>query len=95
MQKQCVQCKKSYRTRDSRQKNCSKACADVSRAQWKAQTQEQSTIALYDDQVMFVPVTDISKHLPPPEELPAPYAKRVYDMWSGLIGEEDVRTRIA
>jgi hypothetical protein len=33
--------------------------------------------------------------LPPPEELPAPYAKRVYDMWAALIGEKDSVTRIA
>jgi hypothetical protein len=33
--------------------------------------------------------------LPPPEELPAPYAKRVYDMWAALTGDGEVATRIA
>jgi len=41
------------------------------------------------------PIRAAGDCLPPPEELPAPYAKRVYDMWRRLIEDTDVRTRIA
>lgn len=82
MIKQCAACGKSFPTKDSRQKNCSKLCANVSRAAWRPRP---STVTLPP------PRAD----LPPPEELPAPYAKRVYDMWVSLLGDDDTRTRIA
>lgn len=85
MIKECVVCSEKFHTKDSRQKNCSQTCANISRSLWnkvyKEETQQQPPVAVRD--------------LPPPEDLPAPYAKRVYDMWRKLIEDTDVRTRIA
>ena len=93
MIKNCAnpKCNKSFTTKDSRQQSCSKTCADVRRSTnaWKPKT----TVALQPE----VPKVSIVRHtlgsLPPPEELPAPYAKRVHDMWAALVG--DGPTRIA
>jgi hypothetical protein len=37
----------------------------------------------------------LQMELPPPEELPAPYAKRVHDMWATLVGGDSAPTRVA
>ena len=74
--KQCPNCNSSFKTKDSRQKTCSKTCAkaraDVRRA----------------------PIETASFKLPEPEDLPAPYAKRVHDMWAALV-DGNSHTRIA
>ena len=40
-------------------------------------------------------VISVEGTLPPPEELPAPYAKRVYDMWVSLTGDRSSIFRVA
>lgn len=82
MIKRCANCAQEFKTKDSRQKNCSQPCANVGRTAWRPQP---STV------ILPPPRAD----LPPPEELPAPYAKRVFDMWLALTGEDDARPRIA
>lgn len=80
MKKACKRCKTVFQTNDSRRKFCSKECCYLGR----------SKVALVDSSQIA------SKfELPPPEELPAPYAKRVHDMWATLVGNLDVATRIA
>lgn len=95
MYKTCINCEKTYKTKDSRQQSCSKSCADVRRVQnaWKPDGKELSGTTWTVPSVMDVARPMSREVLPPPEELPAPYAKRVYDMWSALIG--DAPTRIA
>lgn len=85
MIKTCSNCNKQFKTRDSRQSSCSKACADICRSKnaWRPKLQPEVAKA-----------QNLSlRYLPPPEELPAPYAKRVHDMWEALIG--NAPTRIA
>lgn len=84
MVKTCENCQQQFKTKDSRQKSCSNACAAIRRAAWKA---TKSVAPLLPKEVA-------TPTLPPPEELPAPYAKRVYDMWVALT-EEAGPTRIA
>lgn len=84
MRKTCENCKIEFSTADSRRKSCSKSCADARRkVNWKQGT-EINSVAL-----------STKPELPPPEELPAPYAKRVHDMWAALVGGSDTPTRIA
>ena len=87
MQKVCENCKASFSTRDSRQKTCGKVCADARRKVNYLPGSNSNSIAM--------PVKQAKLELPPPEELPAPYAKRVYDMWAALTGAGDSPTRIA
>lgn len=84
MIKTCSNCNKQFKTHDSRQSSCSKPCADVRRSKnaWRPKAQQAK-----DGQHQDL------RYLPPPEELPAPYAKRVHDMWEALIG--NAPTRIA
>lgn len=85
-------CNKPFKTKDSRQKSCSKTCADVRRSTnaWKpSSASDPHRIAILPPP----PVARPTQVLPPPEELPAPYAKRVHDMWAALVG--DGPTRIA
>jgi endogenous inhibitor of DNA gyrase (YacG/DUF329 family) len=89
MIKNCLYCVNDFKTKDSRQKFCSKKCADVNRG-----ANVKKALAKHTE-VPIVPPVTITKSLPPPEELPAPYAKRVHDMWATLIGELDNPTRIA
>lgn len=92
MIKGCANCQTPFKTKDSRQKTCSKDCADRCRAAnaWKPLKDAVSTREpiLPPPPAVVRPVV-----LPPPEELPAPYAKRVHDMWAALVG--DAPTRIA
>ena len=87
MIKNCSNCNKPFKTKDARQQSCSKTCADIRRSKnaWKPQSTRQTPEVAV--------VRHNSGNLPPPEELPAPYAKRVHDMWAALIG--DAPTRIA
>lgn len=88
MIKNCSNCAKPFNTKDSRQQSCSKSCADVRRSKnaWKPLQAVQPAVT-------EVSIRRTLGDLPPPEELPAPYAKRVHDMWAALIG--DAPTRIA
>lgn len=93
MIKNCENCDKQFNTKDSRQKSCSKSCADVRRALWgklKLSTVKTGRIQSKTPNYSQPPRAD----LPLPEELPAPYAKRVHDMWAALTGG-DAPTRIA
>ena len=81
MRKACPVCNCAFSTYDARQKTCSKPCADSSRAlnarnQYVAEPVEAVT------EKALLSASD----LPNPEDLPAPYAKRVYDMWVALTG---------
>lgn len=92
MFKTCVNCQKTFKTRDSRQKSCSNKCADVRRAQWRPYNKNTETGRLDSSKPN---ISNLPKYdLPPPEELPAPYAKRVHDMWAALT-DGDAPTRIA
>lgn len=83
MQKQCENCKETFSTKDSRRKTCGKTCGDVNRRLWKRTTERPLVTSTRPGS------------LPAPEELPAPYAKRVHDMWAALVGDGTVPTRIA
>lgn len=85
MIKQCAHCSTVFNTYDSRRKACTQTCANVLR---KANSRPKH----YN--VVNEPKVEPKRELPPPEELPAPYAKRVYDMWAALIGA-DAPVRIA
>lgn len=88
MTKTCATCKEPFQTKDSRQKSCSKTCADTQRTLWKP---ERTQGLPSTPRVSPLRATE----LPSPEDLPAPYAKRVHDMWASLIGDADSPTRIA
>lgn len=88
MQKTCENCAKVFNTKDARQKTCGKSCADVRRSKVQVKSAKELLPKLAVTHPLRV-------ELPPPEELPAPYAKRVYDMWATLVGTGDVPTRIA
>lgn len=93
MIKNCENCEKPFKTKDSRQKSCSKSCADVRRALWgrvDLSSVKTGRIQSKKPNYSHPPKFD----LPPPEELPAPYAKQVHDMWAALTGG-DAPTRIA
>jgi hypothetical protein len=89
MLKSCKVCTKEFTTKDSRQKTCGKVCANQSRKSWR----RNKTV----NQNSLKPVRPIvsTVQLPDPEDLPAPYAKRVADMWLSLVGEDHYTTRIA
>lgn len=88
MTKTCLHCSESFTTKDSRQKTCSRSCAIKYRTANLASKQDDSANHKFV-QPSIVKVDRAS--LPPPEELPAPYAKRVHDMWAALTGESPVR----
>lgn len=93
MIKKCENCLQDFKTKDSRQKSCSKTCADVRRKAWKPafnMAVESGRFRSNRPNIANTPKPD----LPPPEELPAPYAKRVHDMWAALT-DGDAPTRIA
>ncbi len=87
MIKTCQNCQIPFNTRDSRQKSCSKSCADVMRSVTQLQADEECVTATY------IPSCSITPILPDPETLPAAYVKRVHDLWVSLT--EDGPTRIA
>lgn len=93
MIKTCAVCVTNFKTKDSRQKTCSQACANISRSRSSSRGPMESPLPGSED--ISEPIRAAGDCLPPPEELPAPYAKRVYDMWRRLIEDTDVRTRIA
>ena len=104
MQKTCENCSNTFQTKDSRQKTCGKSCADSRRkVTWKSANGHGSAathtgVAAITDVATVVTrdnSPDLRRDLPAPEDLPAPYAKRVYDMWSLLTGAGDTYTRIA
>ncbi|NBU69890.1 MAG: hypothetical protein EBS53_00280 [Bacteroidetes bacterium] len=82
MKKACKACETVFLTFDSRRKFCSKECGYLGRGKSASPGDLQGSS-----------VAKLS--LPPPEELPAPYAKRVHDMWATLVGNSDSATRIA
>lgn len=84
MIKNCSNCQTKFKTKDSRQQSCSKACADVRRSKnaWKPSTAIKPEVSIARPSL---------GSLPPPEELPAVYAKRVHDMWAALVGEAPTR----
>lgn len=85
MLKTCVQCEAQFKTKDSRRKTCSRLCAKFYRL-------ANPVAASTDNTRTVVPtIVKVEKSLPPPEELPAPYAKRVHDMWAALVGDAPVR----
>lgn len=91
MQKECQNCQRPYSTKDSRQVTCSIEC---SLARRKVVGKPTST------HIVVRPIQNDefreSVLLPPPEELPAPYAKRVHDMWVALTSSKNHNTtRIA
>ncbi len=89
MVKSCKICSKDFQTKDSRQKTCSKLCANESRKIWvKSNSGGSANI------VTVRPIVSM-RQLPDPEDLPAPYAKRVSDMWLSLVGQDEYTTRIA
>lgn len=83
MRKICENCKIEYSTTDSRRKTCGKSCADARR---KINWSHRKDLTL---------PTVGKSDLPAPEDLPAPYAKRVHDMWAALVGNGELPTRIA
>jgi hypothetical protein len=104
MQKTCENCSNAFQTKDSRQKTCGKSCADSRRkVTWKSANGHGSAVINPRVKTSVDVFTDAAldrtpeprRDLPAPEDLPAPYAKRVYDMWSLLTGAGDAYTRIA
>ncbi len=83
--KECPKCKDSFEAKDKRKVYCSQECFQ-SRELFKASPPLVDKLPFKFEQKL---------DLPDPDQLPAPYAKRVYDMWRMLIGEANVPTRIA
>lgn len=107
MLKNCENCGNVFKAKGSAPKCCSQKCANVQR-KIKQQHLNRSTLPAKHLRTVALPpppqlaaakpnleVTAQTYVLPPPEELPAPYAKRVYEMWLGLInGERNAPTRL-
>lgn len=100
MEKNCTFCGDPFSTGDKRQKTCSETCANRSRselARKQASRQRTSDKKCVTAEIVPTQVKSVYQllhdRLPPPEELPAPYAKRVHDMWVALT--EGAPTRIA
>jgi len=92
MLKICENCQAPYKSKDRRQKTCSKACGAIKRKSTPRKiTMSTSSVVVSSARPPSASLFD----LPPPEELPAPYAKRVHDMWAALTGNGDITTRIA
>ena len=101
----CEFCKKPFATKDRRQKNCNATCAQNAMALRLSGLKVGATPAVMTPTPPVAapqpaPVKIVEQvttmKLPPPEELPAPYAKRVHDMWAALVGSsKDTPTRIA
>jgi len=93
MQKVCEYCDKPYKTKDSRQQTCGLSACMAEHRLYRRQSVEIAVIE--------VPRTSQAHSyqaspLPDPEELPAPYAKRVHDMWADLVASKSHNTtRIA
>ena len=102
MQKPCANCGKIFKSKGTERINCSMECANVQRRlkqlvdmSGKSQPSPAVKVDVTPSSISEVPVVN-SYALPPPEELPAPYAKRVYEMWLSLTGGgRDAPTRIA
>lgn len=92
MIKNCSNCNHPFKTKDSRQKSCSSICADILRSKnaWKSTKPVEARNAILPP-APPAPIARPVMALPPPEELPAPYAKRVHDMWAALTGEAPTR----
>jgi hypothetical protein len=88
MDKNCAQCGRVFTAplRHPEKKTCSKVCYKDLQSSSKRKTLVAQTVA--------PKLFDIS-NLPKPEDLPAPYAKRVHDMWESLTTSGNVPTRIA
>ena len=84
MIKPCENCQTEFETFDARMKSCSATCANALR---KRNARRRV--------VPLTPTDAAVMTLPPPEELPAPYAKRVHDMWVSLTSGTGLPTRIA
>jgi hypothetical protein len=103
MLKPCANCGKIFKSKGTTAVNCSSECANVRRRQLQllgdtASTLQPPPVVKADTKpTPVVPEALVvnSYTLPPPEELPAPYAKRVYEMWLSLTGGRDAPTRIA
>lgn len=83
--KECLQCSEEYTCKAREQKYCSVECFRASRCPVTDELNQEKA----QDTTLRMDA------LPPPEELPAPYAKRVYDMWLSLISNSKTTTRIA
>lgn len=92
MIKVCENCQAAYKTKDTRQKTCGKACASIRQKNTTRKAMVRTDAVIVS--AVRAPAASLFD-LPPPEELPAPYAKRVYDMWAALTGDGEVATRIA
>lgn len=94
MIKTCENCKTTFKTNDSRRKACSNACGNVLRKTTQLVSKDSHpSVPNLTKLAPFTPPSAVN--LPPPEELPAPYAKRVHDMWAALTSNGDMPTRIA
>ncbi len=89
MIKTCVECGEQFRTKDSRQKTCSKACADIQRRKWRPlpPPKKVASTAKVADLVAV-------EQLPDVHQLPAAYLKRCADLWHSLTGDGEPIQRI-
>lgn len=109
MLKNCENCGQVFKAKGSAPKCCSQECANVQR-KIKQQVRNKTVSPAKHLRTVALPpppepvygakpsseVTAQTYVLPPPEELPAPYAKRVYEMWLSLINNErSTPTRLA
>lgn len=85
-QKQCPNCQSSFSSKDRRQTTCSIECSKS----WRKKNPPMPEVVSKLPQPL-----DTNTDLPPPDQLPAPYAKRVYEMWRSLVGESTGPQRIA
>lgn len=109
MLKPCANCGKIFKAKGTAPVNCSAECANIRRrlvlrgaVANRSKLQSEVKTAVAPTPAPTPPSTPVSGSLvvnsytlPPPEELPAPYAKRVYEMWLSLTGGRDAPTRIA
>lgn len=102
MAKTCTKCKQqkeltefTYVPSKKRHEPACKVCENARKKAWadrdKTSTKLTSIIAKLPKPL----IDNNNKDLPEPDQLPAPYAKRVYEMWRSLIGESNSVVRIA
>lgn len=99
----CSKCKKEKESTEfrARKNKISYQCAECERiADRERYVAKKATTNIRPVVPLLLPtpptraiVQDIE--LPEPDQLPAPYVKRVYEMWKSLIGETNSGTRIA